>query len=220
MVVTGRKMAHKGGRAEGRTCGTRIGVLCALLLTAYGSRLTAQVWQPISMAGIQRVAGKVDSVFIDRKVNEFVVGGGDWVSYLAARLGAVPIPEPSGIKVSVDTARILVMGRLADLPPETRSLLGPMATLVDPNTQLEAEVVMAPTGPGAVRFVLTTIRVGGFAIPESILARFLAQVGERYPVLGKSGRELLVGVPVDGHVGLVQDGVRIWVAPTDSTRSP
>ena len=199
-----------GGKADRRIGG--VGVLL-FLLTAYGSPLTAQTWQPISMAGIERVSGKVDSVFIDRKVTEFVVGGGDWVSYLAARLGAVPIPEPSGIQVAVDTARILVMGKMSDLPQDTWSLLGPVAMLVDPNTKLEAEVVMAPTGPGAVRFVLTTIRVGGMTIPESLLARFLAQVGERYPVLGKSGRELLVGVPTDGHVGLVQDGVRIWVAP-------
>jgi hypothetical protein len=165
------------------------------------------------MAGIQRVSGKVDSVFIDRQATEFVVGGGDWVSYLAARLGAVPIPEPSGIQVAVDTAKILVMGKMSDLPQDTWSLLGPVAMLVSPDTKLEAEVVMAPTGPGAVRFVLTTIRVGGMTIPESLLSRFLAQVGERYPVLGKSGRELLVGVPVDGHVGLVQDGVRLWVVP-------
>ena len=204
-------MANKGGRTEGRVGGMRVVALCALLLTTHVSRLTAQTWQPISMAGIERVSGKVDSVFIDRKATEFVVGGGDWVSYLAARLGAVPIPEPSGIQVAVDTARILVMGKMSDLPQDTWSLLGPVAMLVDPNTKLEAEVVMAPTGPGAVRFVLTTIRVGGMTIPESLLARFLAQVGERYPVLGKSGRELLVGVPTDGHVGLVQDGVRIWV---------
>jgi hypothetical protein len=210
MVVTDLKMAE--GRKGGKAACVQVALLL-FLLPASRSPLPAQQWQPISMAGIQRVSGKVDSVFIERKAPEFVVGGGDWVSYLAARLGAVPIPEPSGIQVSVDTARILVMGRLADLPPDTRSLLGPMATLVDPNTPLEAEVVMAPTGPGAVRFVLATIRVGGFTIPESILARFMAQVGERYPVLGKSGRELLVGVPVDGHVGLVQDGVRIWVAP-------
>ena len=204
-------MAGKGGLAEGRKGGSRVIACCALLLTAHSSRLTAQVWQPISMAGIQRVSGRVDSVFIDRKAPEFVVGGGDWVSYLAARLGAVPIPEPSGIQVAVDTAKILVTGKMSDLPPDTRALFGPVMMLVDPETKLEAEVVMAPTGPGAVRFVLTTIRVGGMTIPESLLSRFLAQVGERYPVLGKSGRELLVGVPADGHVGLVQDGVRLWV---------
>jgi len=216
MVVTESTMAYgrKGGKAWGLN---RISVVTGLLLTAYCSRLTAQVWQPISMAGIQRVSGRVDSVFIDRKAAEFTVGGGDWVSYLAARLGAVPIPEPSGIQVAVDTARILVMGKMSDLPPETRSLFGPVMMLVDPNTPLEAEVVMAPTGPGAVRFVLTTIRVGGMAIPESLLARFLAQVGTRYTVLGKSGRELLVGVPVDGHVGLVQDGVRLWIAPVSGS---
>src|SRR5262245_10413048 len=82
MVVTERKMADRrmGGKADRRIGGA----LALALLTAYGSPLTGQVWQPISMAGIQRVAGKVDSVFIDRKAPEFTVGGGDWVSYLAA----------------------------------------------------------------------------------------------------------------------------------------
>lgn len=176
--------------------------------------------QAISMAGINRVAGKVDSVFVDRTAKQYTVGGGDWVSYLAARLGAVPISEPSGIMVSVDTARILLAGKLSDLPPETRDLFGPVAMFVDANTPLEAEVVMAPTGPGAVRFVLTTIRVNGYAIPESLLSRFLAQVGARYPVLTKTGRELLVAVPVDGHVALVQNGVRLWTDDTGSRTSP
>lgn len=176
--------------------------------------------QAISMAGINRVAGKVDSVFIERTAKEYVVGGGDWVSYLAARLGAVPIPEPSGILVTVDTARILVLGKMSDLPPETRDLFGPVAMFVNPDTPLEAEVVMAPTGPGAVRFVLTTIRVNGYAIPESLLSRFLAEVGARYPVLTKTGRELLVGVPVDGRVTLVQNGVRLWTDPAVPTTPP
>lgn len=172
------------------------------------------------MAGINRVAGKVDSVFIERTAPEYTVAGGDWVSYLAARLGATPIPEPSGILVSVDTARILVMGKMSDLPPETRELFGPVAMFVNPDTPLEAEVVMAPTGPGAVRFVLTTIRVNGYAIPESLLSRFLAQVGARYPVLTKTGRELLVGVPVDGRVSLVQNGVRLWTEADAARASP
>jgi hypothetical protein len=176
--------------------------------------------QSISMAGIARVAGKVDSVFIERLAPEFTVGGGDWVSYLAARLGAVPIPEPSGITVAVDTSRILVMGRMSDLPEETRALFGPLMALMAPDTPLEAEVVMAPTGPGAVRFVLTTIRVNGYAIPESLLARFLAQVGARYPVLTRTGRELLVAVPEDGRIGLVQGGVRLWVERAVSGGTP
>lgn len=174
--------------------------------------------QPISMAGIERVAGKVDSVFIDRTAREHTVAGGDWVSYLAARLGAVPIPEPSGIMVTVDSSKILVVGKMSDLPPETRDLFGPVAMFVSPDTPLEAEVVMAPTGPGAVRFVLTTIRVNGYPIPEAILSRFLAQVGAQYPVLTRTGRELLVGIPADGRIALVQNGVRLWVVDSVSSR--
>jgi hypothetical protein len=208
---------------------TRLGTLLtavAMLQTASaGAQIPASlgtppdpslVWSTISMAGISRVSGKVDSVFIDRQVREFVVSGGDWVSYLAARLGAVPIPDGNRIRVAVDSTRIIVDGRMTDLPPETRSLFGPLAMLLDSNSVLRAEVVMGPTGPGAARFVLATISLNGFAIPESILASFMAGVGKQYPVLTRTGRELLVAVPPDGKVGLVTNGVRLWTADTVS----
>jgi hypothetical protein len=168
-------------------------------------------WSPISMAGIPRANRLVESVFITRQTREQLVAGGDWVSYMAARLGAVPIPDQTGIRVAVDSQRILVDGRMVDLPPETRALFGPIAMLVDSNTVLRAEVVMAPTGPGVVRFVLATISVNGFQIPESILSSFLARVGQQYPVLTKTGRELLVAVPPDGKVSLANNAVRVWI---------
>lgn len=163
------------------------------------------------MTGIVRASGKVDSVFIDRLAKEHVVRGGDWVSYLAARLGALPIPDSTGIRVAVDTQHILVRGRIVDLPPDTRSLFGPLLLFTDSTTTLEAEVVMAPTGPGVIRFVLTTIKVNDVKIPESILRYFLIQVGNRYPVLTETGRELLVAIPTDGKVTLVRNGVRVWI---------
>jgi len=163
------------------------------------------------MAGIPRANSLVESVFITRRTREQRISGGDWVSYMAARLGALPIPDQTGIRVAVDSQRILVDGRMVDLPPETRSLFGPMAMLMDSNTVLRAEVVMAPTGPGVVRFVLATISVNGYQIPESILSSFLARVGQQYPALTKTGRELLVAVPPDGKVGLAINAVRIWV---------
>jgi hypothetical protein len=177
----------------------------------------ALTWAPMSMGAIPRVAGKVDSVFIDRRAREATVPGGDWVSYMAARLGALPIPDSTGIRVAVDSDRIVVDGRILDLPPETRALFGPMLLLVDASTVLRAEVILGPSGPGVVRFVLASIIVNGFPIPESILAPFLLRVGERYPALTKTGRELLVAVPSDGKISLVQNGVRIW---TDETASP
>lgn len=171
-------------------------------------------WEPISMAAIARANAKVERVFIERSVTSDTIGGGDWVSYLAARLGALPIPDTTGIRVVVDTHRIVVRGRVVDLPAETRALFWPLQFFSDTTTTLEAEVVMAPTGPGAVRFVLTTIRVNGIAIPETVLSIFLAGVGRQYPVLTKTGRELLVGVPPDGgRVTLLRNGVRVWIDP-------
>ena len=123
----------------------------------------------------------------------------------------MPIPEGSRIRVAVDSTRIVVDGRIMDLPPETRTLFGPMMLLVDTTSTLRAEVIIGPSGPGVVRFVLATIIVNGFSVPESILAPFLLRVGERYPVLTKTGRELLVAIPPDGKVSLMQDGVRLWI---------
>lgn len=177
-------------------------------------------WSRISMEGIPRANDLVESVFINRATREQLVNGGDWVSYLAARLGALPIPEGTGIRVAVDSQRILVDGRMVDLPPETRALFGPMAMLLDTNSVLRAEVVMAPTGPGVVRFVLATISVNGFQIPESILSSFLARVGQQYPVLTRTGRELLVAVPPDGKVNLVDNAVRLWIDETAAAGSP
>lgn len=169
------------------------------------------VWTPISMAGVARANGRVDSVFLDRHLPQHTISGGDWVSYLAARLGALPIPDTTGIRVAVDSQRILVDGRIGDLPPETRQLFGPLMMFLDSTSVIRAEVVMAPTGPGVVRFVLATMSVNGYQIPEALLSRFLVRVGQEYPVLTRTGRELLVAVPEDGRVRLVENGVRLWV---------
>lgn len=171
----------------------------------------ARAWTTISMGAIPRVAGQVDSVFIDRQRPELTITGGDWVSYLMARLGALPIPDSSGVRVAVDSTRIVVEGRIVDLPPETRALFGPMLLLMDSASVMRAEVIIGPSGPGVVRFVLGTVIVNGFAIPESILAPFFQRVGERYKVLTRTGRELLVAIPPDARVALVLDGVRLWI---------
>ena len=222
-MITGSESSRLPAGLAGRSLRPML-KLVLLLLTGVAGPALAQIpatlgtpvdpalhWSPISMSAIPRVAGKVDSVFIDRRLREHTVSGGDWVSYLAARLGALPIPEATGIRVAVDSTRIVVDGRIMDLPPETRALFGPMMMLMDTATTLRAEVIVGPSGPGVVRFVLATIIVNGFPIPESILAPFLLRVGQRYPVLTKTGRELLVAIPPDGKVSLIQDGVRLWI---------
>ncbi len=170
-------------------------------------------WKQVSMDGIWRADGIVDSVFIARRLSEGTVGGADWVSYLAARLGAIPIPDSMGVLVAADTGHILIRSRIMDLPAETRSLFGPLLYFADSTTTLEAEIV-SRMGTGVVRFVLTTIKINGFAVPESVLSVFLARVGRQYPALTKSGRVLDVAVPPDGVVTLQRNGLRVWVDPS------
>ena len=170
-------------------------------------------WKQISMEGIWRADGIVDSVFISRRLAEGTVGGADWVSYLAARLGAIPIPDSMGVLVAADTGHILIRSRIMDLPTETRSLFGPLLYFADSTTTLEAEIV-SRMGTGLVRFVLTTIKINGFAVPESVLSVFLARVGRQYPALTKSGRVLDVAVPPDGVVTLQRNGLRVWIDPS------
>jgi hypothetical protein len=158
----------------------------------------------------------VDSVFVDRTKSAGTIDGGDWASYLLARLGAGRIPDGLGIEVVVDSTRIDVHGRLQDLPAQTRALLGPVASMVDSNTVIAADVLVQRTGPELVRFWLKGLRVNGFPFPEFLLGSMMASIGRQYPALTASGRDLYVQVPKDGRLTLGPSGIEITVA-TDSS---
>ncbi|MEZ4455091.1 MAG: hypothetical protein R2882_00880 [Gemmatimonadales bacterium] len=168
----------------------------------------------LSMDGVVRASAIVDSVFLDRTKPAGDVEGGDWASYLLARLGAGPIPDSVGIEVAVDTAEIEVRGRLQDLPEETRVLLGPVARMVDSNTVIVATVLMQRTGPQILRFWLRGLTVGGLPMPEFVLASMMASVGRQYPALTKSGRDLYVQVPADAVVSLGVGSVHLGIGDT------
>lgn len=182
------------------------GLLAFPLAQAQGQEL---LWSGLSNEGVRRASATVDSVFVDRLASDRFVDGGDWVSYLAARLGVVPLPDMSGIHVAVDSARILISGRLGDLPQETRVLFGAMATLLDSSTTMQAEIILGASQAGLARFILRTISINGFPIPETILGPFLTRVGTQYPVLTSSGRVLLVQTPMEGVIRLTRSGVQL-----------
>ncbi len=165
----------------------------------------------LSNDGVVRAASQVDSVFVDRTKRAALIDGGDWASYLLARLGAGPIPDSLGISIEIDSTHIKVSGRLADLPPETRGLLGPLAARFDPNTVIVASVIVQRTGPEVVRFWLRGLTVNGFPFPEFFMAPMMASVGRQYPALTRSGRDLYVQVPSDGRFALREGGVAIAV---------
>lgn len=167
----------------------------------------------ITPDGVVRAQAVVDSVFLDRKAREGFIDGGDWASYLLVRLGATPLPDSLGIVVTTDSQAIAFTGRIQDLPPEGRAMLGPLLALMDSSTVLAAEVLLLPSSKGIVHFQLSRVTVGGFPVPEIVLRSMLFNIGDRYPELTKSGRDLFVQIPPDGSVVLVKDGVRLAAPP-------
>jgi len=171
----------------------------------------------ITPAGVVRAQAVVDSVFLDRKARDGFIDGGDWASYLMVRLGVTPLPDSVGIVVTTDSQAITFTGRIQDLPAEGRAMLGPLLAMLDSSTVLAAEVVQLPASTGLAHFQLSRVTVGGFPVPEIVLRSMLFNVGDRYPELTKSGRDLFVQIPPDGSIVLVHDGVRL-TAPAAAPR--
>ena len=171
----------------------------------------------LSNDGVTRASASVDSVFVDRTKPAAAIDGGDWASYLLARLGAGRIPDGLGIAIVVDSTRIRVRGRLQDLPQETRDLLGPIAGMVDSSTVIVADVIMQRTGREVVRFWLRGLTVNGFPFPDFLLGSMMASIGRQYPALTASGRDLYVQVPSDGQLTLGEGAILI-ATPADTAK--
>jgi hypothetical protein len=197
------------------------GILAAGLLIAPSGR--AQTAAPpaaavspavpghLSNAGVYRAAALVDSVYIDRLNHEAFVEGGDFASYLVARLGVRPVPDNLAIDVAVDTGAVTLSSRVQDLPEAVRAQLGPALMFLDPSSVIAADVSLVRARVGVVRFHLRSLIVNGVALPEAILAPLMAQVGASYPALTSTGRDLLVAIPDDGTMRLAAGGVRVAV---------
>jgi hypothetical protein len=183
----------------------------AILLTLLPAAAPLVAQSPstrLSRCGVVRAQAVVDSVFLDRTAGTGTIWGGDWASYLMARLGA-PLPDTTAIEVEVDSEHITMSGRIKDLPPEARATLGMLSALVDSSTVLTADVVLLPADKGLAHFRLRAVSIGIYPVPEVMLRSMLLDIGERYPALTRSGRDLYVQIPPDGRVTLVPDAVRL-----------
>jgi hypothetical protein len=188
-------------------------LLPVLLLVVVAHSLPAQtadtVAVPMSNEGVLRATSVVDAVFVDRRAPAGAVGGADWAAYLMARLGVRPIPAMPYVAVAVDSTALAMSARIGDLPPETRAELGPMVGFLDPATPISATILLQSAGPEAVRFHLESVSINGFPVPEPFLQPYLAGLGQRYPMLTASGRDLLVQIPPGGHVVLGADSIHL-----------
>ena len=211
------------------------GLLAAGLLIAPSGRAQTAAPPPagvspavpghLSNAGVYRAAALVDSVYVDRLNHEAFVEGGDFASYLVARLGVRPVPDNLAIDVAVDTGAVTLSSRVQDLPEAVRAQLGPALMFLDPSSVIAADVSLLRARVGVVRFHLRSLIVNGVALPEAILVPLMAQVGANYPALTSTGRDLLVAIPDDGTMRLAAGGVRVAVkqagpAPRQAPPSP
>lgn len=186
-------------------------VLGAGSLIGGSERLCAQVpfGDSLTTAGIYRASAVVDSVFVNRTVAESTVDGGDFASYLMALLGVMPIPPDLGFRVAIDGQQILLNGRVSDLPPDAREELGMLLSMVPAGTPVIAHIELLSAGSRAVRFRLSSVKLGGMQVPEMLLRTVMSQVGRRYPALTETGRDLVVSIPPRAQVALVSGGVRL-----------
>ncbi|HTC25347.1 MAG TPA: hypothetical protein VK688_13390 [Gemmatimonadales bacterium] len=191
-------------------------LLLAGLMTPPSGRAQAPGSAPatpgrLSDAGVYRAAALVDSVYVDRLNPEAFVEGGDFASYLVARLGVRPVPDNLAIDVAVDTTAVMLSGRVEDLPEAVRAQLGPALMFLDPSSVIAADVSLLRSRVGVMRFHLRSLLINGVALPEGILVPLMAQVGANYPALTSTGRDLLVAIPEDGTMRLAPGGVRVAV---------
>lgn len=166
----------------------------------------------LTNAGVLRAAGKVDSVFVTRRLDSARVNAADWASYLMARLGVKPIPE-TGLRIVSDPRTLRVKGKISDLPADAQNSLATFLAMLDPATPIEASVTMDYPQPDAIRFHLDSAWIAELNIPEPILGPGLRVVGDKYPVLMNGGRDLFVAIPANAKVRLAPGGVDLIGPP-------
>lgn len=185
------------------------GAVLAAALAAPASRLQDPAGEILTNAGVARAAARVDSVFVSRTAHQALIRGGDFGSYLVARLGVNPIPPDLTLRVAVRPTGILLAGRLGDLPVRARDAMGTMFALLPLSTPIAGDIAVARVAPDAVRFRLAGARVNGIPVPETVLNAIMAGVAHQYAAPTPSGRDLVVRIPPEGNLQLLTGWVRL-----------
>ncbi|MBI2535762.1 MAG: hypothetical protein HYW06_02060 [Gemmatimonadetes bacterium] len=183
--------------------------LGATLAATLGATAQGPPGDPLTNAGIQRAAARLDSVFVSRTTPRVMIKGGDFGSYLIARLGVVPIPADLTLRVVVNREHLALTGRLRDVPLRARDVLGPMFAMLPLDTPVAAEIEVARVERERLRFRLATVRVNHLPVPGAILSALMSRMAREYGAPSESGRDLMVRIPPDGNLELVTGWVRV-----------
>lgn len=168
----------------------------------------------ITNAGVLRATGATDSVFILRALPSDTVDIGDFTAFLLAQIGAPPFDSTLAFKVTSDSLRVRINGRIMDFPPSQRAELGPLFGFLDSTTVVTAEVSMPQADGGIMVFRLEKLLVKGFAIPDILVLGALAKYRAQYPkMLAAGGKEFHAAMPKQATATLTTNGIVLRMPP-------
>lgn len=188
-------------------------IACLLFATAAraqdslpGSRLTN--------AGVLRAGSATDSVFVARTRLVDTIDIGDFGAFLLAKIGGARLYDSLAFKVTADSQRVFVSGRLMDFPPDARAELGPIFSFLDSTSVFVAEISMPQAQDGIMIFRLERLSVRGLTIPDLLLMAALSSYKSRYPdKLAADGREFHVEIPRQAHASLIANAIVLRMPP-------
>jgi hypothetical protein len=168
----------------------------------------------ITNAGVVRATAATDSVFIARTRAVDTVDIGDFAAFLLAQIGAPRFNDSLAFKVTADTQRVRIAGRIMDFPASSRAELGPIFAFLDSSTVFVAEVSMPQADSGIMVFRLERLLVHGFPVPDLLVLGALAKYRAQYPkMLAAGGKEFLAAIPRQGRAELTTNAIVLRMPP-------
>jgi hypothetical protein len=167
----------------------------------------------ITNPGVIRATAATDSVFVARTLARDTVNIGDFAAFLLAQIGAPRFDDSLQFKVTSDSLRVHIAGRIMDFPASSRAELGPIFGFLDSTIVFVAEVSLPQADSGIMVFRLERLLVHGFPIPDLLVLGALEKYRSQYPkMLAAGGKEFHAGMPHDGRAALTTDGIVLWTA--------
>ena len=188
--------------------------LAVFTITATGHAQDSLPGTRLSNAGVVRAGSATDSVFVARTRAVDTINIGDFASFLIAKLGGTRLYDSLQFKVTSDTQRVRISGRLMDFPADSRSEISPIFAFLDSTSVFVAEISMPQADSGIMVFRLERLTVRGLTIPDLLVLAALSSYRAKYPdKLAAGGKEFHAEIPRQAHAKLIKDAIVLRMPP-------
>lgn len=188
--------------------------LAVFTITATGHAQDSLPGTRLSNAGVVRAGSATDSVFVARTRAVDTINIGDFASFLIAKLGGTRLYDSLEFKVTSDTQRVRISGRLMDFPADSRSEISPIFAFLDSTSVFVAEISMPQADSGIMVFRLERLTVRGLTIPDLLVLAALSSYRAKYPdKLAAGGKEFHAEIPRQAHAKLIKDAIVLRMPP-------